>query len=179
MAVINYGELIGDSGRRRGKASRYRPLVLFLVPMAAILFQVYVPLFFEYLGYLELPLLVTVYFSLMGRRQVSALLYGGAIGLVQDSLSQNPLGMFGIVKTLVGYFGATVSMRFDVDNPAARFVLAAFFYCFHQVFYWVLGRALLGNALDLSFPQTLLLAALNGVVAVPLFGVLDKLKDTG
>jgi hypothetical protein len=37
------------------------------IPLAAILFQVYVPRFFTYLAYLELPLLVTVYFSLMRR----------------------------------------------------------------------------------------------------------------
>jgi rod shape-determining protein MreD len=175
MAVTNYGDLL--TNRRRGKASRYRPIVLILVPMASILFQVYVPLFFEYLAYLELPLLVTIYFALMGRRPVGALLYGSAIGLLQDALSQNPLGMFGIVKTLVGYFAATLSLRFDVDNSVARFLVGFFFYCFHEIFYWMLGRALLGSPLELSMGQTLMLGVLNGVVAVPLFGLLDKLKE--
>ena len=49
--------------------------------------------------------------------------------------------MFGIVKTLVGYFAASVSMRFDVDNPLIQFLLGFFFFFFHQFFYWVLARA--------------------------------------
>ncbi len=71
----------------------------------------------RYLSYLELPLLVTVYFSLMRRSPIAGVLFGAGIGLAQDSLSRSYFGMFGIVKTLVGYFAASVSQRFDVENP--------------------------------------------------------------
>ena len=57
---------------------------------------------------------------------------GACVGLVQDSLSKHPLGMFGIVKTLVGYFAASVGMRFDVDHGLVRLILAFFFFFFHQ-----------------------------------------------
>jgi rod shape-determining protein MreD len=87
--------------------------------------------------------------------------------------------MFGIVKTLVGYFAASMSQRFDVQNAGVRLVLSFFFCFFHQFFYWVLGRALLGEALDLDLETTLLVAVLNALVAVPLFHILDKLKVTG
>src|SRR5688572_3778033 len=86
----------------KGKNARFHPVVVIIIPLAAILFQVYVPLFVEYLAYLELPLLVTVYFALMRRNPASGAFTGATIGLVQDSLSHQPLGMFGIVKTLVG-----------------------------------------------------------------------------
>jgi rod shape-determining protein MreD len=177
--MMEYGDLLAARSRRRSKASRFRPAALLLVPLFSILFQTYVPLFIEYLGYLELPLLVTVYFALMRRRPVSGLLYGAAIGLLQDSLSSHALGLYGIVKTLVGYFAATVSLRFEVDNPVARFIVASFFFFFHQFFYWVLGGALLGSPVEFSVPQTLLLGVMNGAVAVPLFHLLDKLKETG
>ena len=175
--MTDYGALLRNAERKRREASRFRPLVLFLVPLSAILFQVYVPLFFEYLAYLELPLLVTVYYALMRRQPVYGLLYGAVIGLVQDSLSSNPIGMFGIVKTLVGHFAASFSMKFDVDNPVARFILAGFFFVFHQVLYWVLVRALLGGGMELDLKQTLLLGMMNAAVAVPLFHLLDKLKE--
>jgi rod shape-determining protein MreD len=168
----------GGLDRGRSKASRYPLLALIAAPLVAILFQVYVPLFFAYLGYLELPLLVTLYFAMMRRRPVGGLLYGAIIGLAQDSLSHQPLGLFGIVKTLVGYFGAGVGLRFEVDNPAARFTLAFFFFVFHQFFYWVLSGALLGAAVDFSVVQTLLLGVMNAAVAVPLFHLLDRLKET-
>jgi rod shape-determining protein MreD len=148
------------------------------IPLAAILFQVYVPRFLTYLSYLELPLLVTVYFSLMQRSPVAGVLFGSGIGLAQDSLSHNPLGMFGIVKTLVGYFAASVSQRFDVENSVVRLILGFFFFFFHQFFYWVLARALLGEALDFDPQQTLVVAMLNAAVAVPLYHILDKLKLT-
>lgn len=174
-----YAELILESQRPRPTGYRFRPWVLILVPLGTILFQVYVPLFFDYLAFLALPLLVTVYFALMRRAPIPGMLYGAAIGLVQDSLSHHPLGMFGIVKTLVGYFAASVSVRFDVDNPVMRLLLAFFFFFFHQLFYWILARALLGQTLDFSTRQTLLFGAMNAVVSIPLFHLFDKLKSRG
>jgi rod shape-determining protein MreD len=156
---------------------RVQTLAIVLVPLAAILFQVYLPRFFQYLGYLEMPLLVTVYFALMQRQPVVGTFVGAGIGLAQDSLSHQPLGMFGITKTLVGYFAGSVSMRFDVDNPFIQFVLSFFFFVFHQFFYWVLARALLGQQLDFQIQQTLLFGLLNAVVALPLFMLLDKIRE--
>jgi rod shape-determining protein MreD len=163
---------------RRSTVSRFKWVSIIGIPLAAILFQVYVPRFFTYLAYLELPLLVTVYFSLMWRSPPSGVLLGMCIGLAQDSLSNHPLGMFGIVKTLVGYFAASVSQRFEANSALLRLVLAFFFFFFHQFFYWVLSRALLGEAISFDPIQTLVLAVLNAAVAVPLFHILDKLKVT-
>ena len=159
-----------------GKTTRFRVVALAGIALAALLFQVYVPRFAGRLSYLELPLLVTVHFSLMRRSPVAGLLYGACVGLAQDSLADNPLGMFGIVKTLVGYFAATASQRFNIDNPGIRLALSFFFFFFHQFFYWVLGRALLGQALEFELRTTLLIAVLNAVVALPLFHILDTLK---
>jgi rod shape-determining protein MreD len=165
--------------RKKDRVSKFNVASIILIPLAAILFQVYVPRFVTYLSYLELPLLVTVYFALMRRSPVTGVLFGAGVGLAQDSLSSHPLGMFGIVKTLVGYFAASVSQRFNVENSGVRLVLAFFFFFFHQFFYWVLSRALLGEALAFDLEQTLVLAILNALVAVPLYHILDKLKITG
>jgi rod shape-determining protein MreD len=165
------------SSEREGRISHFRAWVLVGVPLAAILFQVYVPMFFDFLGFLELPLLVVVYFALMRRDQVGGLLIGAVVGLAQDSLSKNPLGMFGIVKTLVGYFASSIGVRLDVDNPALRFVLTFFFYFFHQFFYWVLARALLAQQLAFEPQKTLMLGLLNALVGVSLFYFLDKLRE--
>ena len=165
-----------DGPRKKNRIAQYRWAVIAAIALGAILFQVYVPRFISYLSYLELPLLVTLYFSAMRRSPTLGVFLGMVIGLAQDSLSANPLGMFGIVKTLCGYFGATVSQRFHVESSGARFVLAGFFFVFHQFFYWVLGRALLGQPITLDLPQTLVMAILNALVAVPLYHILDKLR---
>jgi rod shape-determining protein MreD len=177
--MTDFSEQILIDSRGKSRSSRFGWLAILGIPLAAILFQVYVPRFFFYLSYLELPLLVTVYFSLMRRSPIAGVFIGAGIGLLQDSLSNEPIGMYGIVKTLVGYFAASVSLRFDVDNLVIRFLLGLFFFFFHQFFYWVLKRALLGQNLDFDPQQTLIVGLLNAAVALPLFRVLDRLKTSG
>lgn len=157
---------------------RFQVLWLFLITLLAILSRVYIQRLIPNTGFLELPLLLVVYFGLMRRSQVAALLFGAFVGLVEDSLAPDnlPLGMNGIAKTMVGYFAASVSMRFDVENVAIRFVLSFFFYFFHAFLYWVMRRALLAQTVPFD-PQTELLhGVLNAVVAVPLFLILDRLR---
>src|SRR5262245_36876098 len=166
------------SSQREGQVSRFRAWVFFIVPLAAILFQVYVPLFFQHLKFMEMPLLVVVYFGLMRRSPISGLLIGAAIGLAQDSLSsKSPLGMFGIVNTLVGYFAASVGLKLDVDHPFIRLLLSFFFYAFHQIFYWVLARALLGQQGALNIQSIVMLGMLNAVIGAALFHFLDRLRE--
>ncbi len=164
---------------RRGKISKFRVVWLIVIPLASIAFQVNIPLFFKHLGYLELPLLVTVYFSLMQRNPMGGTFIGAVIGLLQDALANQPLGIFGMVKTLVGYFAASISTKIDVDNTTIRAALSFFFFCFHQFFTWILVRALLGQAIDFDITQTLLFGLLNALVAIPLFLILDKLRERG
>jgi len=166
------------SSQREGQVSRFRGWVTFLVPLLAILFQVYVPTLFPKMKFLEMPLLVVVYLGLMRRDPVSGLLVGAAVGLAQDSWSKNPLGMFGITKTLVGYFAASIGMKLDVDNVLMRFLLAFFFYVFHQAFYWVMERALLSHLSPFDLPSWLALGVLNALVGAALFHFLDKLRIT-
>jgi rod shape-determining protein MreD len=169
---------VGFHDSRKTRIAKFNWIALTGVPLAAILFQVYVPQFVRYLAYLELPLLVTVYFSLMRRSPVGGVLLGAGIGLVQDSLSHHYLGMYGLVKTLVGYFAASVSQRFEVDNTIVRTVLAFFFFFFHQFFYWVLSHALVGDTFNFEPQQVIVLAALNAAVSAPLYRLLDKLRVT-
>jgi rod shape-determining protein MreD len=68
-------------------------------------------------------------------------------------------------------------MRFDVDNPVIQFLLGFFFFFFHQFFYWMLARALLGQNIDFNPQQTLLFGLLNAAVALPLFMLLDRMKE--
>ena len=177
MAMSDFSERMLANATSKDKA-RFRPLILIVVPLVALLFQVYVPRFFPFLSYLELPLLITMHYALTRREPVSSLLYGCVIGMVQDALSNQKIGMYGIVKTLVGYFAASVGMRFDVENPMITFILGFFFYSFHQFFYWVLTRALLGQLVNFELQQTLVFGLLNAAVSLPLFHLMDRLKVT-
>lgn len=163
--------------KTRNAAFRMRPLAIVLLPFLAVLYKVYVSQFIRQLAYLELPLLVVLYFSLMWRNQLAALFYGASVGLLEDSLASHPIGLFGIAKTLAGYFAASVSLRFDVDHAAIRFILVFFFFIFHNVFYWVMEQALLGLPRPFEPAQTFIVAGLNAAASVPLFMLFDKMKE--
>jgi rod shape-determining protein MreD len=171
------GDRLMLSSQREGQVSRFRPWAFVVVPLAAILFQAYVPRFFQFLGFLDMPLLVVVYFAIMRRNQISGLTIGALVGLAQDSLTEKPLGMYGIVNTLVGYFAASVGVRLDVEHTLIRLLLGFFFFVFHQFFYWVMSRALLGEVLIFNWQGAVMAGALNAVVGVALFHLLDKLKE--
>jgi rod shape-determining protein MreD len=173
-----FTDRLADASRSKG-ARAYSPVALLLVALGALLLQVYLPHLSEYFGYLDIPLLVTVYFPLMQRSQVRGIFLGAAIGVSQDALSAQPLGLYGIAKTLIGYFAASVSQRFDVENPAIRLALVFFFYLFHQFFFWVETRSLLGLPMAFEARQTLVVGVLNGALAIPLYALLDRLRQDG
>jgi rod shape-determining protein MreD len=64
-----------------------------------------------------------------------------------------------------------------VDNPFIQFLLGFFFFVFHQFFIWMEARALLGQQIDFNPQQTFLFGLLNAAVALPLFMLLDKMKE--
>jgi rod shape-determining protein MreD len=161
--------------------SRFQILALAAITLVAIIGKVYLPRLIPNTEWLELPLLLTVYFGLMRRNQIASLLFGAFVGLAEDSLSPAniPIGMYGITKTLVGYFAAAVSVRFDVESTLIRVVLSFFFYFFHAFFYWIMRRALLGQIVPFDPQETFVHGALNAVVAIPLFLILDRMRMAG
>lgn len=158
--------------------SRFQVVALAAITIIAIIGKFYLPRLVPNTEWLELPLLLTVYFGLMRRSPIASLLFGAFVGLAEDSLSPAniPIGMYGITKTLVGYFAASVSLRFNVENSFIRLVLCFFFFFFHAFFYWIMRRALLGQVVPFDPQDTFVHGALNAVIAIPLFIVLDRMK---
>lgn len=161
--------------------SRFQVVALAALTLIAIIGKFYLPRLLPHTEWLELPLLLTVYFGLMGHSQVASLFFGAFVGLAEDSLSPAnlPIGMYGITKTLVGYFAASVSLRFNVESSVIRLVLCFFFFFFHAFFYWIMRRALLAQTVPFDPQETFVHGALNAIVAIPLFAILDKMRLAG
>jgi rod shape-determining protein MreD len=158
--------------------SRFQVGALVVLTLIAVIGKFYLPRLLPHTEWLELPLLLTVYFGVMRNSQIQALLFGAFVGLAEDSLSPAtlPIGMYGITKTLVGYFAASVSQRFNVENTVIRVILCFFFYFFHAFLYWVMRRALLGQTVPFDPQETFVHGGLNSVIAIPLFLILDRMK---
>lgn len=172
--------------------SRFQVLALAALALIAIIFKFYLPRLVPNTEWLELPLLLTVYFGLMrgsrnrdaetaNRSPIAALFFGAFVGLAEDSLAPAniPVGMYGITMTLVGYFAAEVSLRLNLERTAMRPVLCFFFYFFHAFFYWIMRRALLSQMVPFDLEESFVFGALNMLVAIPLFILLDRMRLSG
>jgi rod shape-determining protein MreD len=176
MAYSSERLLVDDA--RQVRRTKYPLWAFFAVPLGALIVQVYLPQFqtLKFISNIELPLLVTIYFALMRRSQIRGLSIGMVLGLAQDSLFSQRIGMFGICKTLVGYLAASIGMQFDVEHAFVRLVLCFVFYLFHQFLYWVLQRALLDQPLVFDIESQLILGLINAIIGVALFHFLDKFR---
>ncbi len=165
-----------DLPRVETEVRNVRTHTAIVVAVIALALQVHLPLYFDNLGNLDLPLLVVVYLTLSRRDVVIGLLIGAAVGLAQDSLTQGPIGVFGILKTVIGYLAATVSRFIEVDFIGARSVLTALFFLIHQLMFWIMGAVLLGNEISIDPVGTLMFATLHAGIAVLLFRFLDRFR---
>src|SRR6202022_324343 len=127
--------------------------------LLALVLQAFFPVHFRWASYLELPLLVTLYFALSKRNPSSGLVLGMVIGLLQDSLSRTPLGLYGIAKTLVGFVGSSIGARIDVEHPIARFLLTIVFYLFHHAVFALTSRLLLAQQGETYISVPILIAS--------------------
>jgi rod shape-determining protein MreD len=147
------------------------------VPLAAILFQSFVSVYFSWLLIFDLPLLVTISFAVARRNQVAGLANGAFIGLVQDSLTHRYVGLYGIAKTIVGYAASSLGVKIDVDNPGTRFLMTYAFYIVHQSVYFLVARGLANEQIDFRWMHLLLAALANAFLAIPVFALLDRFKQ--
>jgi rod shape-determining protein MreD len=101
---------------------------------------------------------------------------GMTIGLLQDSLSRTPIGLYGIAKTLVGYVASLIGARIDVEHWISRFLLTVAFFHFHHAVFALTRRLLLGQHEPFMTVPLLIASLVNGVIALGLFPLLDRLR---
>jgi rod shape-determining protein MreD len=147
------------------------------VPLAALLLQSLLGTRLRFVGVFDLPLLVTIFFAVARRNQLAGMMTGAIIGLLQDSLTHHPIGMYGVSKTIIGFAASSLGVRLDVDNPGSRLIMGTGFYLLHQAIYFAVARNLVQEDMPWLWGHTLIAAVANGLLAVVLFALLDKLKQ--
>ncbi|MGH9648220.1 MAG: rod shape-determining protein MreD [Bryobacteraceae bacterium] len=168
--------VLGAESRRDMEIRRYPLLVYTLVPLGALVLQAWLPRVVGRYAWFDLPLVVTVFFALSRRNPLQGSMMGAVMGLFEDALSHNYIGINGIAKTAVGFLAGSVGIRIDVDNHTIRVLLTFTLSLLSSVVYLFVARFLLGLAVDWSWLMELLRAAGNGVIALVLFPLLDRLQ---
>ena len=165
-------------GETHIEVHKFFPGAIVGATLVALVLQAGVPVYFPRIEILDLPLLVTIYFGLSRRNPSTGLLLGMTIGLLQDSLSGPtvPLGLYGIAKTIVGYLASSIGSRLDTEHPVARFALTMAFFVVHQGTLAFTRRLLLAQPEPWFNGQLALAAAVNALLGVFVFMLLDRLR---
>ncbi len=169
--------LLGADLRRDLEIHRYPLLVYTLVPLTALVLQAWLPRVVGRYDWFDLPLVITIYFALGRRSPIQGTLMGAAMGLFEDALSHNAIGINGIAKTVVGFLAASVGIRIDVENTTVRILLTLGLSLFSSALYLFVNRFLLDLATEWSWLTELLRAVGNALIAVVLFPLLDRLQS--
>ena len=160
------------------RISAFRLLAKITISLiAAVVIQGILAYRFRVFAYVDLPLILTIYYGFTLGRPITSVVIGTSVGLMQDSLSGLPLGTNGFVKTLLGYLAATAGAKFDVDLLVTRVIAIFLFTLGNGVLVSILGlmtgaapNADIGN----SAWSWLLSGTLNALLGLLMFGYHDR-----
>lgn len=168
---------LSAAARRDIEVQPYPLIVFILAPLLALGLQSFVSLHFQRFDILDLPLLVTIYFAITRRSPIVGTVTGAVIGIAQDALTRQPLGIFGICKSIIGYLAASLGVRVDTENHGTRALLVFGFVFLHSTMYWLLVRRLLAQPYSWGWIHELVRGVVNTIVGVILFALLDLAKQ--
>ena len=166
------------TSRRELEQYHFHPAVALVAPLICISLGVILPRLWSRLDILDLPLIVTVFFALSRRNPVAGAFTGTLIGLVQDAPTDQPFGVYGISKAIIGYIGASVSYTVDVENVLNRMIINFLASLLQSLILYVIRRRMLGIGSEHLQPlYELVRAGVNTAVAIPVFALLDRFKQ--
>jgi rod shape-determining protein MreD len=165
------------TSRRELDVHSFHPAITLLVPVSFIVLQALLPKPFPRLAILDLPLIATIFFAVARRNPIAGTLTGMIIGLLQDALTNQPIGVNGMAKALIGYTAASIGFKVDVDSITTRAVMSFGFFLLQSALLYLIERRLLGmRGFHVIWLHELIRAAVNTAVAIPIFYVLDRTR---
>lgn len=165
------------TSRQELEQHTFSPLVTLLVPLVAILLQAFVPKLIPRFAIVDLPLIVVLFFAVSRRSPIAGTLTGAVIGLLQDALTNQPIGVNGMAKSAIGYAAASIGLQVDVESPLTRIVITFAFSIINSVLLFLIDHRLLGlPGYHILWAHELIRACTNTIIAIPLFFLLDYTK---
>jgi rod shape-determining protein MreD len=165
------------TSRRELEQHTFSPIVTVVVPLLAILLQAFLSRPFPRFTIFDLPLIVVLFFAVSRRSPIAGTVTGAVIGLLQDALTSQPIGVNGMAKAAIGYVAASIGLQVDVESPLTRIVITFGFSILNSVLLFLINHRLLGlPGFHLLWAHELIRACANTVIAIPIFFILDYFK---
>jgi rod shape-determining protein MreD len=117
--------------------------------------------------------LIAVVYVALAFGPVTGMLAGSAGGIVQDALSGGVVGIGGLSKTIVGFFVGVLGAQFIVSQPLPRLVMFVGATLAHEICYQALYALVESRAFTVHYSGALVQAAVNGVIGVLAFQVVE------
>jgi rod shape-determining protein MreD len=166
------------TSRRELEEYHFSPIVAILAPLVLIFLQAYLPKVFPRLLILDLPLIAVIFFSVARRSPIAGSITGAVIGLFQDLLTHQPIGVNGMAKTVIGYAASSIGVQVDVENLTTRVLMSFGFCLLESVLLFLINWKLLGvPGYKLQWLHEVIRAGVTTAVAIPLFLLLDRFKQ--
>lgn len=165
------------TSRRELEQHTFSLAVTVLVPLVAIFLQAFLSRLFPRFAILDLPLIIVLFFAVSRRSPVAGTLTGAFVGLLQDALTNQPIGVNGMAKSAIGYVAASIGVQVDVESPLTRIVITFIFSGINSILLFLIDRRLLGlPGYHLLWTHELLRAFANTIVALPIYFLLDHAR---
>jgi rod shape-determining protein MreD len=118
---------------------------------------------------------VTVVYTALVFGPVTGMMAGTAGGLAQDALAGGLVGIGSLSKTVVGFLAGLLGAQFIVAQPLPRFVMFVSASVLHEICYQGLSALVEVRPLRLAYGAVLSQAAINGMVGLSAFFVVERL----
>jgi rod shape-determining protein MreD len=119
--------------------------------------------------------IVAVVYAALVFGPITGLMAGTAGGLAQDALAGGIVGIGSLSKTIVGFLAGLLGAHFIVAQPLPRFVMFVSASVVHEICYQGLSALVEVRPLRLSYGPVLTQAAINGIVGLTAFFVVERL----
>jgi rod shape-determining protein MreD len=118
---------------------------------------------------------VAVVYAALVFGPVTGMMAGTAGGLAQDALGGGIVGIGSLSKTVVGFLAGLLGAQFIVAQPLPRFVMFVSASVLHEICYQGLSALVEVRPLRLAYGPVLTQAAINGIVGLSAFFVVERL----
>lgn len=159
------------------RQSRVSLQLVAALALAVLALQALLPVLDPGLAVCNLPLLLVILVSLAIRAVVPAILWAMVIGWAQDGLTHDPVGMLGIVYSVLGYLIVTSSLYVKVSVPYVFGLVVAAAYLTHEILLFAIRILLLGQDPPLDLGLWGALTALHAGLALLAYPTHRKLID--